>query len=87
MLLVFQVWVFHYESCNVLALFTYHNRFCKKLVELFYNDDTVDGGSVPHVVVDNTRNCVVNNFADYDMVFFTELICIWNYYILEIGDT
>ena len=39
--------------------FPYHNSFCKKLIEFFYNYDNYDGGSIPQIVVDNTRNHVV----------------------------
>ena len=70
MFCVFQVWVYHYESCHVLPIFTYHNHFWKKIVELFYHDNTVDGGSVWQIVVDNTRNFVVHEIANYDLVFF-----------------
>ena len=44
--------------------------FVNKLVELFYHGDTVHNGSVPQVVVDNTRNRVVYDISDYDLVFF-----------------
>ena len=44
--------------------------FVKNIVELFYHYNTDDGGSIPQVVVDNTRNCAVYNFADHDLLFF-----------------
>ena len=40
------------------------------LVEFLYNDDTLDGGCVWQVVVDNRRNCVIHEISDYDLVFF-----------------
>ena len=43
--------------------------FLKKLVELFYHYDTVGSGSLPQVEVDNTRNHVVNDFSDSDLIF------------------
>ena len=46
----------------------------KKLVKLFYHEYTVDGGSVPHVVVDNMKNRVVYDIDDCDLVFFTGTI-------------
>ena len=67
----FQVWVFHYESCHVLPLCPYHNHFWKNFVELFYHDDTVDGGCVWQVAVDNNRNHVVHDIDNYYMVFFS----------------
>ena len=54
----------------MLPLCPYDNRFFKKLVELFYHDDTVESGSVPQVVIDNTSDRVVYKFDYYDMVFF-----------------
>ena len=57
----------------------------KKQYQLFHHSDTDDSGSVPQVVVHNTRNRVVYDFTDHDLIFFPEIICIWNYYILAIG--
>ena len=65
-----------------LSLCPYHNIFCKKLVELFYHYDTVDSGSVLQVVADYTRNRVVLEITNYDLLFFTEMICFCNYYTL-----
>ena len=53
----------------MLTLCTYNNLFFKKLVELFYSYDTDESGSV-QVVVDNTRNRIVYNFYDHDLVYF-----------------
>ena len=39
--------------------------------EFFYHYDTADGVSVPQVVFDNIRNCVVYDFSNYDLVFLT----------------
>ena len=72
MLIIFQVWVFHYEWYHELPVCPYNICFSKKIVELFYDYDTVDGRSVPQVVVDNKRNRVVYNFSDYNLVFLLE---------------
>ena len=78
MLLVFQVWVFHYESYHVISRCPYHIFFVNKPVELLYHYNTVDGGYVPQFLVDNTSNCVVYNFSDRDMLFFLEMVSICN---------
>ena len=55
--------------------------------EFFYHYDTADGVSVPQVVFDNIRNCVVYDFSNHDMFFFPETTCIWYYYIFPMSDT
>ena len=87
MLLVLELWVFHYESYHVLPFCPYHNYFWKELVELFYHDDTVDGGCVWQVVVYNTRNRVVHEIVNYDLVFFTRTIFTRITIFWPMGDT
>ena len=56
-----QVKVFHYQYQHIYPLFIYHIQFCKELVGVFYDDDTINIGYNLHVEVDNTINFVVRN--------------------------
>ena len=73
------------QIMSCATFFAYHNRFCKNLVEFFYHCHTGGVGPVPQGVVDNTRNCVIYDFTNHDLVLLPETICIWNYYMLANG--
>ena len=54
--------VLQYKLSHVYPIFLYHNQFCKDIVVLLYDDDTVDVGYNKQVVeVDNITYHIVHN--------------------------
>ena len=60
----------------------------ENFVEFFHHYNTVDGGCVWKVVFDNTRNRVVHEIVNYDLLFFSlQLFVLGITIFCPMGDT